>query len=95
MTERDKKLEYIAQREKFEKKKKGLLEQIYQYKSAITKLHEQIKEARPRTEHGEKICTSCDCMSMKHLGRSPRGGLSRGDDIYECEICERDNSSKY
>ena len=95
MSEQDIKQKYIAQRNEFNEKKTSLLEQISQHKSAIAGLNKQIDDARPRTEHGDMTCERCDCVSMKYLGRTPQGGCSGGDDIYECEICGKDNLSRY
>jgi DNA-directed RNA polymerase subunit M/transcription elongation factor TFIIS len=95
MEKQDKKQKYIVQREDFKKKKAGLLEQISEHSSTITKLNQQIEEERPKTENGSMICGRCDCVSMKYLGRTPRGGLSGGDDFYECEICGKSNFSQY
>ncbi|MBU2612671.1 MAG: hypothetical protein KKB62_03045 [Nanoarchaeota archaeon] len=91
MVEEDKKKEYIIQREEFKEKKKNLLNKILEHESEIKNLHKQINGARPVTENGELICNYCDTQSMKYIGRTPQGGLAGGDDIYKCEICERDN----
>lgn len=89
MSEQDKRKEYIALKDEFKVKKDGLLEQISRHQSGIARLRKEIDEARPKTENGRMTCDDCDCISMKYLGRTPQGGLSGGDDIYECEICKR------
>ena len=95
MVDEEKKQEYIKQRDEFKKKKVGLLEQISQHNSEIKKLEKQVEEARPKTANGTMDCTSCDCISMKYVGRTPQGGCSGGDDVYECEICGRSNIDRY
>ena len=43
-----------------------------------------------------------NCHEFKYIGRTPQGGLSGGDDVYECILCgsggygedENDNCSK-
>ncbi len=87
MVKQDIKQKYIAQRDEFKEKKRNLLKQISEHQSAINQLNKQINEARPRTENGKVTCESCDCISMGYMGRTPQGGSSGGDDIYECEIC--------
>jgi len=85
----------MVQREKFKEKKASLLEKISLHKDAIKGLKKQIDDARPITEHGDRICERCDCVSMKYLERTPQGGLSGRDGTYKCEICGRDNLKRY
>ena len=84
--------EYVKRRDEFRDVKVELLEVIDIHNRAISRLEKQIKDARPKTEHGARRCDDCDCISMKYMGRTPRGGLTGGDDVYECEIC---NTTKY
>ena len=86
-TEEEKQKSYIAQRDIFLKYKKRAMEQIADHIVAISKLEEKLEQAQPKTENGSLICDKCDCKSMKYLGRTPQGGLSGGDDVYQCEIC--------
>jgi len=95
MAETDQTQEYVLQRDKFKKKKAGWLEQVAQHESEIAEIKRQIEEARPKTKNGLMVCNGCDCVSMKYVGRTPKGGCSGGDDIYECEICGRDNLSPH
>jgi hypothetical protein len=83
---------YIAQRDEFLKKKESLLAEISKHKAAASELEERIENERPKTENGKMVCDHCDCISMEYLGRTPRGGLSGGDDIYKCEICGKYNN---
>jgi predicted GTPase len=85
----DKKEEYIEQRDNYKVKCKEIYEVINIHKEAINKLDSQIINERPKTENGKKICEKCDCISLAYAGRTPQGGLSGGEDIYECEICEK------
>ena len=82
---------YISQRDEFLKKKDSLLAQISEPKAAASELEGRIRNERPKTENGSMICDHCDCISMEYLGRTPRGGLTGGDDIYKCEICSKYN----
>jgi hypothetical protein len=90
-TEEEKVRVYKAQREAFRKKKAELLLQIHEHQSSITGLEKQVEAIRPRTQNGEMTCDICDCVSMRYVGRTPQGGLSGGDSVYECEICGRTN----
>ena len=83
----DPSLDYVAQRETFGELKKGLVAQIETRKSEISDLEKKIKEARPKTPNGKTLCRRCDTISMKYLYRTPQGGLSGGNDVYQCEIC--------
>ena len=92
--------EYKVLRDNFKQKKTGLEEgiaihkkEIVMYRKKISELEEKIESARPRTKNGNKvqICLNCDCYSMRYEGKTPQGGLAGGDEIYECEICGRDN----
>lgn len=94
-TKQDKKEEYKTQRDEFNKKKVELYKQITEHKKNISELEKQIENARPKTENGSTICPYCDCISRRYVGRTPQGGLSGGDDIYECEICGRSNMFDY
>ena len=78
---------YVLERERFRRKKEGLLEQISLQQREIQKLENQIINLRPRTEKGEYLCVSCDCYSMKFVERRSQGENSEGDVVYECEIC--------
>jgi len=91
MDEKDKKQQYIAQREEFKGKKAEWLEQISQHQSAIARFEKLIEDARPRTKNGRRTCERCDCVSMRYMGRTLQGGLTGGDDVYECEICGTEN----
>jgi len=82
-------LDYVAQRDAFKDLKKGLLEKIDSCRTEISDLEKQIREARPRTPNGKIICKRCDTTSMKYLYRTPQGGASGGNDVYQCEICNR------
>ena len=91
-TEKDKQKLYITQRDKFLEDKKLIMKLILEHKASISVLEKQIEENIPRTENGSLICDKCGCRSMKYLGRTPQGGLSGGDDVYQCEICGRYNN---
>ena len=64
--------------------------EIKEHEQKIRGLEKQIKEIRPRTEHRDMICESCDMISMKYIGMVPgQGGSIR---CYECEVCGREYS---
>ena len=87
----DKRKEYESQRDAFTETKIRLLAEIKQHQTEISELERQIREARPETENGTKICADCDCVSMEYIGRNNihSGPLSGDEDIYVCEICGR------
>ena len=77
-------------REKIEKYKAVKSEtglRILLHRNEISRLEKELAESMPATPEGRSICERCHIKSMKYMGRTPQGGCSGGDDIYECEIC--------
>ena len=87
----DQERNYVAERYSYKRNVVEIKEIIEIHRRAIRKLEKKIELSRPLTEQGTRICPSCNCTSMKYLGRTPQGGLTGGDDIYECEICHKNN----
>lgn len=82
---------YIQKREEYKIIKIKLLREIKQHQTKIEDLEDKIKKIRPMTKNGRKICSECDVISLKYVGRTPQGGMSGGENIYECEICGKIN----
>jgi hypothetical protein len=85
------------QKEEFKKKGRefrelgyNIAEQIECLNIQIRNLEKKIRDSVPKTPNGRMVCESCYVKSMAYLGRTPQGGSSGGDDIYECEICGSD-----
>jgi len=85
----------LTEEEKAEFKKKGEIyrkieyeinRQIIKLELQKGKLEKELGEAISRTPNGILICKICYVQSMKYI-RTPQGGLSGGEEIYECEIC--------
>ncbi len=89
LTEEEKK-EYKKKGEEYQKLTYEINEQIVKLEVQKSKLEKQLKDDMPRTPNGRLVCGSCHVQSMKYMGRTPRGGLSGGQEIYECEICGKD-----
>jgi hypothetical protein len=86
----------LTEEEKTEFKKKGEIyrkieyeinRQMVKLELQKGKFEKELREAIPITPNGSLICKICYVQSMKYIGRTPQGGLSGREEIYECEIC--------
>jgi hypothetical protein len=83
----EQKAEFRKKGEEYQKLKYDINEQIVQLEIQKNKLERQLRDAMSRTPNGRLVCKTCHVRSMKYVGRTPKGGMSGGEEIYECEIC--------
>ena len=86
----EQKREYKKKGEEYQKLSYDINEQIAKLEIQKSKLEKQLRDSVPVTPHGRLICKTCNVRSMAYIGRTPQGGMSGGEEIYECEICGHD-----
>lgn len=77
----------------YQQKREELQRIISDHEAEISKLEKEIRDTQPRVPGARMECPRCDAISMAYVGRTPQGGLSGGDDVYECQLCGLDTES--
>lgn len=85
----EQKTEFKKKGEEYRNLKYEIDEEIIKHHIKIGNLEKEIMDSMPKTPDGRLFCKSCYVRSMAYIGRTPKGSLSGGGEIYRyrCEIC--------